>query len=143
MPGRTEPWGSQASGTKMATLPDLLWAAWLPSSLHLGLDHQVPGRLTSKVLHTCGRLEKCPMGCESSPSYVGRLQEGQGADPSCLATRIPGGILQRPLGSQAWHGSRGRRVDWTSHQQWEACCPYTFLAGSLLWSHEPQCPPTP
>lgn len=105
--------------------------------------HQVPGRLTSKVLHTCGRLEKCPTGCESSPTCVWRLQEGQGPDPSCLATLIPGGILQRPLGSQAWHGSRGRRVDWTSHHQWEACCPYTSLAGSFLWSFEPQCPHHP
>lgn len=105
--------------------------------------HQVPGTVTSEVLHTCGQLEKCRTGCESPPGYVERLQEGQGADTSCLATLIPGGILQRPFGSHAWHGSRGRRVDWISHQQWEACCPHTFLVGSLLWSYEPQCPPNP
>ena len=61
--------------------------------------HQVPATVTSEVLRTCGQLEKCLTGCESPPGYVERLQEGQGADTSCLATLIAGGILQRPLGS--------------------------------------------
>lgn len=89
-------------------------------------------------LHTCGQLGKSPLGCVTHPPAMwgtaGRLR----ADPSCLSTLISGGIVQSLHGFQAWHGSRGRRGDWTMHRRREAHCPYPFLAGSLYWPHEPQ-----
>lgn len=83
-------------------------------------------------------IREVPPGCVTHPPAMwgtaGRLR----ADPSCLSTLISGGIVQSLHGFQAWHGSRGRRGDWTMHPRREAHCPYPFLAGSLYWPHEPQ-----
>ena len=64
-------------------------------------------------------------------------------DPPCLSTLISGGFLQMTpwFSGLAWFQGKKRELDIVP--QWEACCPYPFLTGSLYWSYEPQCQPTP